>query len=137
MSVVAAANVVVYFQPAPRAGGRHPRLPQLRATTEGQGVQHEDVREDVALQKPPCDARDVIEAALDRARLTKDEAARQMGITGTQLNRQLQNLDNQHVSFQRLWKLPNAFWRELLILAAQRRKLARARRRVVLDFEGV
>lgn len=127
--------VVVYFQRTRRAGGTVSQPPDR---AEGQGVPRQGTPRDVALQEMPCEARELIEAAFDRARLTKREAARHMGITGTQLNRQLQNLDNQHVSFQRLWKLPNAFWRELLILAAQRRKLARVRPlRVVLDFEGV
>ena len=56
-----------------------------------------------------------------------------MGISASLFSRQLQNADNQHLSLQRLLRLDDAFWRELWMLVAERRKLARIHRRVVFE----
>ena len=123
-------SVVVYFQRRQRAGGT---VSQARELAEVQEVHRAVGRDARALQEVSSDVRELIEAALDRAHLTKDQAARIMGITPSLLGRQLQNLDNQHVSMQRLWNLTDLFWRELLIGIVERRKLARVRRRVILE----
>lgn len=89
--------------------------------------------DDIALQMVSRDVGDLVEKALDAAHITPTEAARKMGISLSLLGRQLQNIDNQHLSLQRLYRLPDAFWRELWVLVAERRKLARVRRRVVFE----
>lgn len=124
-------GVVVYFQPA-----RRDTVPPPLQRREVQEL-HRDVGRDArALQELSSpEVRTLIEDALDRAHLTKDQAARMMGITPSLLGRQLQNLDNQHVSMQRLWLLTDLFWRELLVGIVERRKLARVRRRLI--FEGL
>lgn len=121
-------SVVVYFQP-----GRRATVPPLRERAEGHEITTAVGRDNVTPHDVLCEVREVIEEALDAAQLTKADAARRMGITPAQLGRQLQNLDNQHVSIQRLWRLTDKFWRELLVRVAERRKLARVRRRVVLE----
>jgi hypothetical protein len=125
-------TAVVYFQAAAarrrRPGGT---VPQLLGQME---LQHGEALAIAALQKASCDVRELVEAALDVAHLTKDRAAAQfMQITPSLFGRQLQNEDNQHLSTQRLWLLPDEFWRDFLISAAVRRGLARVQPRRV-DF---
>jgi hypothetical protein len=52
--------------------------------------------------------------AFAAAGLTHEEAADLMKIDKAHWSRQLNNRDNQHISFQRLTKMPRAFWLELL-----------------------
>ena len=129
---MSAQAVVVYYQPLRlRPAGTVPQAPD---GAEGQGITRDVGHDDPTPHDVLCEVREVVEGALDAAGLTKADAARRMGITPTQLGRQLQNLDNQQVSFQRLWRLDDRFWRELWVRVAERRKLARVRRRVVFDI---
>jgi transcriptional regulator with XRE-family HTH domain len=61
----------------------------------------------------------LVDLAISRAHLTRDEAAGLFGVSPSLLSRQLQNEDNQHVSFQRLWSMPQAFKLELLRVLAE------------------
>lgn len=72
--------------------------------------------------------------ALTRAGMSQKEAAITMEISEAQFTRQLRG--QEHVSWQRLFTLPDGFWRELLIVLAEAKKLARVRRRVVFDMEA-
>lgn len=89
---------------------------------------------DSARKKVSCDGQ-VVADAIDRSGLTRGEAAGHMGISEGLLSRQIDNADNQHISWQRLNLLPDRFWRELWMLVARRRKLARVRHRVVFEME--
>jgi hypothetical protein len=71
-----------------------------------------------------------IVTALERAGLSQKAAAIEMGISEAQFTRQLRG--QEHVSWQRLFKLPVAFWRELIVVMAEVKQLARVSRRVVL-----
>jgi hypothetical protein len=65
---------------------------------------------------PLCDL-DIVTAfgkAFAAAGLTHEEAADLMKIDKAHWSRQLNNRDNQHISFQRLTRLPRLFWLELL-----------------------
>lgn len=90
---------------------------------------------DAALQLASHDVRELVDAALSKAGLTPTDAARIMGVSLSLFLRQLQNVEKQHLSLQRLWLLPDVFWRELFVLLAKRRKLARAQQRLVFDIE--
>lgn len=63
-------------------------------------------------------AGQLVEAALSKARLTREQAAGVYGVTPSLLARQIAHVDNQHLSFQRLWSMPVAFKRELLLVLA-------------------
>ena len=71
----------------------------------------------------------VVVAALDRSDISQKEAALTMGLADAQFTRQLQG--KEHLSLRRLWLLPNRFWRELLMLVAERRQVARVSHRIV------
>jgi len=75
----------------------------------------------VALQKVESGAGDLVDAAISGARMTRDTAAREMGISPSLLTRQIQNTDNQHLSFQRLWStsMPMQFKVALLLAMAE------------------
>lgn len=61
----------------------------------------------------------LVDLAIARAHLTREEAAGHFGVSPSLLSRQLQNEDNQHISFQRLWSMPHAFKVELLRVLAE------------------
>jgi hypothetical protein len=77
----------------------------------------------------------LVAESLRDANLSAEQAAGLMGISASLFGRQLQNLDNQHVSLQRLYRLPDTFWRPFLKRLAMRRKLARVSERLVFEFE--
>lgn len=60
------------------------------------------------------DLATAISLALTRAGLSHKEAAALMGVDRPQWSRQINGSDGQHVSLQRLTKLPRQFWLELL-----------------------
>ena len=123
------SETVVLFQPERYADRRAAKVPDLLAHME---VQPDHPVVDAALQKASRDVRSLVEGALDSAHLTKEAAARDyMRITPSLFGRQLVNEDNQHVSLQRLYLLPDSFWRELLINVAEKRGLARVVRDLV------
>jgi plasmid maintenance system antidote protein VapI len=76
-------------------------------------------------------AGDYIVLALESVGMSQKEAATTMGIPDSQFTRQLRG--QEHLSWQRLFKLPDTFWRELWMLVAERRKLARVKRSVVFE----
>jgi plasmid maintenance system antidote protein VapI len=77
---------------------------------------------------------DYVVLALARAGISQKSAALTMGIPEPQFSRQLKG--QEHLSFQRLLKLNDDFWRELWVLLAIRRKLARVRRRVTFELSA-
>jgi trans-aconitate methyltransferase len=60
------------------------------------------------------DIERAIVAALRASGLSESEACRLMKVDASQWSKQKKNVDNAHVSFQRLTKLPKHFWLELL-----------------------
>lgn len=128
---MSATNVVVeYFQRndrtlPPRAGAREVQEVQPRPGSS------RDTRQAVS-----CDVSELVRLALDAAHITPTTAAATMGVTLSLFLRQLQNLDNQHVSLQRLYRLPDPFWREFAMLVLERRRLARVQRRIVFDVDA-
>lgn len=122
---------VVFFQ-AGRATDR--TVPQVSKESQRRTLKPARAEVDPALQVPLSAMGELIVLALDKAHLTEAEAATTMGISGSLFSRQLRNLDNQHISLQRLDNLSNAFWKEFVLLVAERRKFARLQQRLV--FEG-
>ena len=59
-------------------------------------------------------AGQLVDRAISRATLTRDVAAEHYGVSPSLLARQIENTDNQHISFQRLWSMPLAFRLELV-----------------------
>ncbi|HYF34276.1 MAG TPA: hypothetical protein VD994_03210 [Prosthecobacter sp.] len=59
-------------------------------------------------------AGSLVDDAISKARMTREQAAAHYGVTPSLLARQIQNADNQHLSFQRLWSMPLAFKLELV-----------------------
>jgi hypothetical protein len=79
----------------------------------------QDLKRDVrrpgeTLQKVKSDAGQIVDQAITASGMSRDTAAREMGISPSLLTRQIQNTDNQHISFQRLWLMPDRFKRELI-----------------------
>ena len=74
-------------------------------------------------------------AVLDKARLAAGLEAKQMAddmaISQSLVLRGLKGVD--HLSFHRLWMLPDAFWLELIVLAIERRGMAEVRRQITID----
>lgn len=100
-----------------------------------QPLKRQPAFDETALQQlSSAEVRELVTRALERAHITPTEAAKRMGISLSLFLRQLENLDNQHVSLQRLFRLPDEFWRELLVLLADRRQLAHVERRIVLEL---
>ncbi len=93
-----------------------------------------DVRKNLSPDR--CEHGDLIAKALEQAHITRGQAAGYMGISEGLLSRQIENIDNQHLSWQRLFKLPDVFWRELLFLTIERRKLAKIRRRATFELSA-
>jgi hypothetical protein len=60
------------------------------------------------------DIERAIVSALRASGLSESEACRVMKVDASQWSKQKKNVDNAHVSFQRLTKLPRLFWLELL-----------------------
>jgi DNA-binding protein Fis len=121
-------DVVVLFQ---RALARRRRtVPQLLA---GMEVQAPEAVTDVALQEVSSDVAALVVAALGSR--SQADAARVMGVSESLLTRQLQNVDNQHLSLQRLWRLDDAFWREFVLLVIERRQLAVVNRSAIVEFK--
>ena len=60
------------------------------------------------------DVERAIVTALRASGLSESEACRVMKVDASQWSKQKKNVDNAHVSFQRLTKLPRTFWLELL-----------------------
>lgn len=60
------------------------------------------------------DLATAVSLALTRAGLSHKEAAALMGVDRPQWSRQINGNDGQHISLQRLTKLPRQFWLELL-----------------------
>jgi hypothetical protein len=56
---------------------------------------------------------ELFEAAKGHCGYSQEQAADLMGITGGTLSKQIDNTDNQHLSFQRICEMPPAFRREL------------------------
>jgi len=73
----------------------------------------------------------LIGLALQRANLSQKEAALTMGISESLLARQLKG--HEHLSWQRLCQLPDAFFLELLIVLAAHRGIASVRTQI--EFE--
>lgn len=64
-------------------------------------------------------AGQLVDQAIAKAHLTKEQAADEYGVTPSLLARQLTNQDNQHLSFQRLWSMSDDFKREFLEVLAK------------------
>ena len=77
-----------------------------------------------ALQELSCVPGELVEKSLALALLDHEEAATKMGVSGSLLSRQIKNLDNQHLSLQRLWNLPDSFWVAFIVLAIEERHLS-------------
>jgi hypothetical protein len=60
------------------------------------------------------DIERAIVTALRASGLSESEACRLMKVDASQWSKQKKNVDNAHVSLQRLTKLPRQFWLELL-----------------------
>ena len=60
----------------------------------------------------------LVEHALKTAYPTQDIAAGEYGVTPSLMRRQIDNSDNQHLSFQRLWSMSDKFKTELLLVLA-------------------
>lgn len=73
----------------------------------------------------------VVQKALFRAGISQKAAALTMELGEGQFTRQLQGLE--HLSWQRLCRLPDVFWLELMILICETRGVARVRTQI--DFE--
>lgn len=74
------------------------------------------------VQKLNPDAGDVLEVARAIAQIEPKQMADVMGLSHSLVLRGLGSKD--HLSFHRLWELPDAFWAELLIAIARKRKVA-------------
>ena len=57
----------------------------------------------------------VFEQAVNRCGWSKDQAAGHYGVSASLMTRQMQNTDNQHLSFQRICEMPAAFRKEIAI----------------------
>jgi transcriptional regulator with XRE-family HTH domain len=80
----------------------------------GAGFPHTTRCNSQAAPLQEVDLASAISLALTRAGLSHKEAAALMGVDRPQWSRQLNGNDGQHISLQRLTKLPRQFWLELL-----------------------
>jgi len=128
---MSAERVVEFFQEARAARRRTVSQPagQLKLPT----AEASALDAPLTLQQVSSVVESLVTHAFDVSGLSKDAAARWMRISPSLLSRQLQNRDDQHLSLQRLYLLPDAFWRELLVNVIDRRNLAR----VVRHVEGL
>lgn len=126
-----ARGVVVFFQ---RALSRRQRtVPQLLSQMEVQADVAPAAAIGTSLQEVSCEVESLVLSALGVR--SQADAARVMGVSESLLARQLQNVDNQHLSLQRLWRLDDAFWREFVLLVIERRQLAVVNRHATVDFQ--
>lgn len=58
----------------------------------------------------------LVDQAICKSARTRDRAAEEYGTSASLLARQIENTDNQHLSFQRLWSMPDDFRIELVVL---------------------
>lgn len=79
------------------------------------------------------EAGQLVKTALSRAGLQQKAAAGLMGLSDAQFSAQLAGKEGEHLSWQRLQALPDAFFFELLILLAESRGIARVK--MQLDME--
>lgn len=77
------------------------------------------------------DAGALIQLALKRAGIQEKTAASLMGISGPQFSAQLAG--KEHLSWQRLQRLSDAFFLELLIVLAEHRGIARVRTQIEME----
>lgn len=76
------------------------------------------------------DAGKLISTALERAGISQKEAAIDMGLSEAQLSMQLDGVPGNHLSWQRLNRLSDVFFLELLIVLAEHRGIARVRTQI-------
>ena len=67
----------------------------------------------------------IFEQARESAQLTREQAADVYGVSAGLLSRQVTNQDNQHLSFQRMCEMPEAFQREVMRAWAKRLEAVR------------
>ncbi len=99
-------------------------LAKKLAAVEVRSVKCQIQTEGGALQEVSYIPGALVDAALAAAQITRGQAAGHMGISESLLARQIHNADHQHLSWQRLFSLPDAFWREMLILIAEKKRIA-------------
>lgn len=104
-----------------------PTVANAARSTELQRVSGKGHQAKASLQKVSDTlSTSLISLALSRAGLSQKEAALTMGISESLLARQLKG--DEHLSWQRLSLLPDAFWLELLFVVAEARGVGRVRR---------
>lgn len=86
-----------------------------------------------AVQKLNPEAGEVLDLARVNIRLEAKQMADAMGISHSLVLRGLKSAD--HLSFHRLWFLPDEFWAELLIAIAKKRGGLRVRTTIDFDSE--
>lgn len=82
------------------------------------------------VQQLKLDAGEVLDSARERIRMEPKQMAEEMDISHSLVLRGLKGVD--HLSFHRLWVLSDDFWRELLVVIAKKRRVARVN--ISLDF---
>lgn len=122
---------VLLFQ-RPIEGARRRSLAELRARMEVRRDEVELQGSAPVVQEVSSDVAAIVLCALGP--VSQEDAARTMGISASLLARQLQNVDSQHLSLQRLWRLDNDFWTDFVVLVTEHRQLGIVRRQVVLDL---
>lgn len=85
------------------------------------------------LQKLNPLAGEVLELARSNAQIEPKQMAADMGLSHSLVLRGLKSAD--HLSFHRLWELPDSFWTELLIAIAKRRRVATVRTSIEVDHK--
>lgn len=98
------------------------KVTQRLADVPLRNVKAELLRGETPLQKLNPDAGAVLEQARGLVSLEPKAMADVMGISHSLVLRGLKSAD--HLSFHRLWELPDAFWAELLIAIAKKRHVA-------------
>lgn len=104
-----------------RLGDVHPKT--VKATLSGSAPHLERIKE----------AGSLVKTALVRSGVQQKVAASLMGLSDAQLSAQLAGKEGEHLSWQRLQALPDAFFLELLILLAEHRGIARVRMQIELE----
>jgi hypothetical protein len=106
------------------------------AAAELQSVSGRTHTAKAVLQKVSGASTALISVALSRANLSQKEAALTMGVSESLLTRQLKGdckPGDEHLSWQRLFLLPDKFFLELLIVIAETRGIASVRTQI--EFE--
>jgi AraC-like DNA-binding protein len=83
------------------------------------------------LHKLNPDAGEVLDMARGNARLAPKQMADVMGISHSLVLRGFKSVD--HLSFHRLWELPDVYWAELLVAIARKRGVAHVRTTIDID----